>query len=236
MSHSMLRRMIPALLTAAGLAVAAPATAVAQGGVNLVPWAGAYIPTKNEIADLDNALSRDVSVIGGARLTFWGTGMLGFEATGAVEATMAVRISHHDALGNWRCRIMKVGGYAPAKISGETINETKNTNLLVASGRLLLALSPVTNPVGFYIGAGPALLTRGHDTFDSDQSHTDFGGTAGAGLRFALGETGRTALRLDVEDYFYNGDFGGGDEFQNDVIASLGLEIGLGGRADANEP
>jgi hypothetical protein len=209
MSHSMLRRMIPALLTAAGLAVAAPATAVAQGGVNLVPWAGAYIPTKNEIADLDNALSRDVSVIGGARLTFWGTGMLGFEAT---------------------------GGYAPAKIANETINETRNTNLLVASGRLLLALSPVTNPVGFYIGAGPALLTRGHDTFDSDQSHTDFGGTAGAGLRFALGETGRTALRLDVEDYFYNGDFGGGDEFQNDLIASLGLEIGLGGRADANEP
>ena len=209
MSHSMLRRMIPALLTAAGLAVASPATAVAQGGVNLVPWAGAYIPTKNEISDLDNALSRDVSVIGGARLTFWGTGMLGFEAT---------------------------GGYAPAKIANETINETKNTNLLVASGRLLLALSPVTNPVGFYIGAGPALLTRGHDTFDSDQSHTDFGGTAGAGLRFALGETGRTALRLDVEDYFYNGDFGGGDEFQNDVIASLGLEIGLGGRADANEP
>ena len=209
MSHSMLRRMIPALLTAAGLAVAAPATAVAQGGVNLVPWAGAYIPTKNEISDLDNALSRDVSVIGGARLTFWGTGILGFEAT---------------------------GGYAPAKIANETINETKNTNLLVASGRLLLALSPVTNPVGFYIGAGPALLTRGHDTFDSDQSHTDFGGTAGAGLRFALGETGRTALRVDVEDYFYNGDFGGGDEFQNDVIASLGLEIGLGGRADANEP
>jgi hypothetical protein len=209
MSHSMLRRMIPALLTAAGLAVAAPATAVAQGGVNLVPWAGAYIPTKNEIADLDNALSRDVSVIGGARLTFWGTGILGFEAT---------------------------GGYAPAKIANETINETRNTNLLVASGRLLLALSPVTNPVGFYIGAGPALLTRGHDTFDSDQSHTDFGGTAGAGLRFALGETGRTALRLDVEDYFYNGDFGGGDEFQNDLIASLGLEIGLGGRADTNEP
>jgi hypothetical protein len=209
MSHSMLRRMIPALLTAAGLAVAVPAPAVAQGGVNLVPWVGAYIPTKNEISDLDNALSRDVSVIGGARLTFWGTGILGFEAT---------------------------GGYAPAKIADETINETRNTNLLVASGRLLLALSPVTNPVGFYIGAGPALLTRGRDTFDSDQSSTDFGGTAGAGLRFALGETGRTALRLDVEDYFYNGDFGGGDEFQNDVVASLGLEIGLGGRADANEP
>jgi hypothetical protein len=189
--------------------VAVPGTAMAQAGVSLVPWAGAYIPTKNEISDLDNALSRDVSVIGGARLTFWGTGNLGFEAT---------------------------GGYAPAKIADETINETRNTNLLVASGRVLLALSPVTNPVGFYIGAGPALLTRGKDTFDSDQSSTDFGGTAGLGFRFALGESGRTALRLDVEDYFYNGDFGGGDEFQNDIITSLGLEIGLGGRADENEP
>ncbi|HEU4524131.1 MAG TPA: outer membrane beta-barrel protein [Gemmatimonadales bacterium] len=201
--------MLPTLLTASGLAAAAPATAGAQAGVGLVPWAGAYIPTRNEISDIDNALSRDVSVMGGARLTFWGTGIVGFEAT---------------------------GGYAPAKIADETINETRNTNLLVASGRLLLALSPVTNPVGFYIGAGPALLTRGRDTFDSDESSTDFGGTAGLGLRFALNETGRTALRLDVEDYFYNGDFGGGDEFQNDIVASLGLEIGLGGRADANEP
>jgi hypothetical protein len=201
--------MLPALLATAGLAAAVPGTAVAQGGVSLVPWAGAYIPTKNEISDIDNALSRDVSVIGGARLTFWGTGILGFEAT---------------------------GGYAPAKIADETINETRNTNLLVASGRLLLALSPVTNPVGFYIGAGPALLTRGRNTFDDDKSQTDFGGTAGLGFRFALSETGRTALRLDLEDYFYNGDLGGGDEFQNDLVASLGLEIALGGRADPDEP
>jgi Outer membrane protein beta-barrel domain len=205
MRNLKLRRMLPALLAIAGLA-GAPATAVAQGGVNLVPWAGAYIPTEQQV---NNAFSRDVSVIGGARLTFWGTGMFGFEAT---------------------------GGYAPAKIVDETINETRNQNLLVASGRLLLALSPVTNPVGFYIGAGPALLTRGRSVFDEDRSSTDFGGTAGLGFRFALGETGRTALRLDVEDYFYDGDFGGGDEFQNDIVASLGLEIGLGGRADANEP
>ena len=119
----------PAILAAAALTAFVPAKAMAQGGVDLTPWAGAYIPTRNSISDLDNALSRDVSVIGGARLTFWGTGILGFDAT---------------------------GGYAPAKISGETINET-NQNLLVASGRLLLALSPVTNRVGFYIGAGPAL-------------------------------------------------------------------------------
>ncbi len=200
---------LPALLTAAGLIAAVPNSASAQGGVNLVPWAGVYIPTRNDIGDLDNALSRDISVIGGARLTFWGTGRLGFEVT---------------------------GGYAPARISDETINETGNTDLLVASGRLLFALSPVTNSVGFYFGAGPALLTRGGNPFSEDESSTDFGGTAGVGLRFALGESGRTALRLDIEDYFYNGDFGGGDDFQNDIVASLGLSIALGGRADSNEP
>lgn len=209
MSILRIRGITPALLAAAALAVAVPSTAEAQGGVNLTPWAGAYIPTRNEIGDVDNALSRDVSVIGGARLTFWGTGILGFEVT---------------------------GGYAPARIADETINETRNTNLLAASGRLLLALSPVTKPVGFYIGAGPALITRGRSVFNEDRSSTDFGGTAGIGMRFALGESGRTALRLDLEDYFYNGDFGGGDEFQNDIVASLGLEIGLGGRADPDQP
>ncbi len=208
---SILKRcgILPALVMAAGLAAAVPGTAQAQGGVNLVPWAGVYIPTRNSFSDLDNAaFDRDISVIGGARLTFWGTGMLGFEAT---------------------------GGYSPAKVGGETINE-RNTNLFAASGRLLLALSPVTNPVGFYIGAGPALLTRGRNVLNEDRSSTDFGGTAGAGFRFALGESGRSAIRLDVEDYFYNGDFGGGDEFQNDIVASLGLSIALGGRADSNQP
>jgi hypothetical protein len=209
MSILKLRGMLPALLAAASLAVAMPGSAQAQGGVSLVPWAGAYIPTRNSVSDLDNAVfDRDISVIGGARLTFWGTGILGFEAT---------------------------GGYSPARVAGETINE-RNTNLFAASGRLLLALSPVTNPVGFYIGAGPALLTRGRNVLNEDRSNTDFGGTAGIGFRFALGETGRSAIRLDIEDYFYDGDFGGGNEFQNDIVASLGLSIALGGRADPNEP
>jgi hypothetical protein len=208
MSMLKLRGIVPALLAAASLAVATPGTAKAQGGVSLSPWAGAYIPTRNSFGDLDNAIDRDVSVIGGGRLTFWGTGILGFEAT---------------------------GGYSPARVAGETINE-RNTNLFAASGRLLVALSPVTNPVGFYLGAGPALLVRGRSVFNEDRSSTDFGGTAGLGFRFALGESGRSAVRLDLEDYFYNGDFGGGDEFQNDIVASLGLEIALGGRADSDEP
>jgi len=198
------------LRTMSGLAVAAVAAsavatpAAAQGGVELTPWAGVYVPTSNSVGALDQDISRDVSVAGGARLSFWGTGNLGFEVT---------------------------GGYAPAKIGDETINETGNTDLLLANARLLLALSPVTNKVGFFIAGGPALLARGSNPFDDDRSSTDIGGTLGLGLRFGGGENSRVGFRIDLEDYLYNGDFGGGDDFQNDLVASLGVSIALGGRA-----
>jgi len=197
---------VPAILAAAALSAAVPAKAVAQG-VDLVPWVGAYIPTRNSVSDvLNNALNRDVSVVGGARLTFWGSGHLGLEA---------------------------VGGYAPAKISGETITET-NTNMLIAAGRLMLALSPADSRVGFYLAGGPALITRGKNPFDNNKSSTDFGANVGAGFRFGLGQSNATALRLDLEDYMYNGDFGGGNKFQHDLVASLGLAIPIGGHHSNN--
>jgi hypothetical protein len=197
------------LRTLSGLAVVAVAAspAAAQGGVELTPWAGVYIPTSNSVGALDQDISRDVSVAGGARLSFWGTGNLGFEVT---------------------------GGYAPAKIGDEVINETGNTDLLLANARLMLALSPVTNKVGFFIAGGPALLARGSNPFDDDASSTDLGGTLGLGLRFGGGENSRVGFRIDLEDYLYNGDFGGGNDFQNDIVASLGVSIALGGRASSD--
>ena len=204
MSIRKLMATIPGLAAAAILATTAATPAAAQGGVELTPWAGVYIPTSNSVGALDQDISRDVSVAGGARLTFWGSGRLGFEAT---------------------------GGYAPAKIGDETINETGNTDLLLASGRLLLALSPVDNSVGFYLAGGPALLARGGNPFDDDRSSTDIGGVVGLGFRFGGGDNNRVGFRLDLEDYLYNGDFGGGNDFQNDLVASLGVSIALGGRA-----
>src|SRR3954453_11403607 len=103
---------------------AAATPAAAQGGVELTPWVGAYIPTSNSVGALDEDISRNVGAAGGGRLTFWGTGMLGFEAT---------------------------GGYAQAKIANETVNQSENTARFRANARLLRALAPVTNSVGFYL-------------------------------------------------------------------------------------
>jgi hypothetical protein len=202
MSMRKLHAMIPGLVAVAMLATTTASPAAAQGGVELTPWIGAYVPTSNSIGSLGQDISRETSAIGGARLTFWGSGSLGFEAT---------------------------GGYSPAKI-GDDINNG-NTDLLLASGRLLLALSPVSNSVGFYLAGGPALLSRGSDPFDNDASSTDFGGVLGLGFRFGGGDDNRIGFRLDLEDYLYNGDFGGGDDFQNDLVASLGVSIALGGSA-----
>jgi hypothetical protein len=204
MSIRKLMGTMPGLIAAVAVIAVAPRPAAAQGGVELTPWAGVYVPTSNSVGALDQDISRDVSVAGGARLTFWGTGRLGFEAT---------------------------GGYAPAKIGDETVNETGNTDLLLASARLMLALSPVNNSVGFYLAGGPALLARGSNPFDDDRSSTDIGGVVGLGFRFGGGENRRVGFRIDLEDYLYNGDFGGGDDFQNDLVASLGVSIALGGRA-----
>jgi Outer membrane protein beta-barrel domain len=204
MSIPKLMGTMPGLIAAVAVLTTAASPAAAQGGVELTPWAGVYIPTSNSVNALDQDISRDVSVVGGARLTFWGTGMLGFEAT---------------------------GGYAPAKIGNETINETGNSDLLLASARLMLALSPVNNSVGFFLAGGPSLLTRGSNPFDDDRSSTDLGGVVGLGFRFGGGQNHRVGFRVDLEDYLYNGDFGGGNDFQNDLVVSLGLSIPLGGRA-----
>src|SRR5919106_7074943 len=134
MSMNTLTAKTSAVIAATMLATSIATPAAAQGGVELSPWAGVYVPTSNSVGDLGQDISRDVSVIGGARLTFWGSGNLGLEVS---------------------------GGYAPAKIGDETLNETGNTDLLLANARLLLALSPVTNNVGFYLAGGPALLARG---------------------------------------------------------------------------
>jgi Outer membrane protein beta-barrel domain len=203
MSIRKLIAVIPGVVAATIVATATAPSAAAQGGVELTPWVGAYIPTSNDFSTLTDDFSRDVSVIGGARLTFWGSSNLGFEVT---------------------------GGYAPAKVAGETVNET-NTNLLLANARLLLALTPVTSSVGVFVGAGGSLLTRGSNTFDDDRSSTDLGGTLGLGFRFGGGGDSRVGFRLDIEDYLYNGDFGGGDDFQNDLVTSLGVSIALGGKA-----
>ncbi len=136
-------------------------------------------------------------------LTLWGTNALGLEL---------------------------VTGYSPAKVTvaGSTINGDRKLNEFVGGAKILLGLTPSMSPVGLNIGVGPALIRRGKDVRDPNRSESNFGGVAGAGLRIPFSHG--LGLRVDAEDYFYGGDFGGGKDFTNDLVLSVGLHINFGGK------
>lgn len=188
---------VAAVALLAGLTMSAR-PAMAQGSLTFTPWAGIYVPTKNEFSSVGTDIKRNNSFIGGARLTFWGNSPLGLEFT---------------------------GGYAPAnvEVAGGTINEDRNTNVFVGSAKLMLGVSPAGSSFGIYVGGGPAIIRRGEDVTEESESSTDWGGVLGAGIRLPLGSS--LGLRIDAEDYLYNGDFDGSDDFQNDLVLSAGLSL-----------
>lgn len=175
------------------------APAAAQSGFSVTPWAGAYVPTRNEFSTVGSDIRRDNSFIAGARLTSWGRSPIGFELT---------------------------GGFAPARvrIAGTTVNEERNTQVFVAGLKLMLGLSPANSRFGVFLSGGPSLIRRGRDVADENESVTDWGGVVGLGFRIPFSES--VGLRLEAEDYFYGGDFDGSRRFQNDLVLSAGLALG----------
>lgn len=183
-----------ALFGAVGVAPAA-----AQSGFSVTPWAGAYVPTRNSFSTVGSDIRRDNSLIGGARLTFWGRSPVGFELT---------------------------GGFAPARVrvSGTTVNGDRNTQVFVGGAKLMLGLSPASSRLGIFLSGGPSIIRVGHNVGRENESNTDWGGVVGFGLRIPFSPS--VGLRLEAEDYFYGGNFDGSRKFQNDLVLSAGLALG----------
>jgi hypothetical protein len=186
-----------ALVGMIGALSAAPAAA--QSGFSVTPWAGAYVPTRNQFSTVGSDIRRDNSFIAGARMTFWGRSPIGFELT---------------------------GGFAPARVrvAGTTVNSDRNTQVFVGGAKLMLGLSPASSRLGIFLSGGPSLIRVGHNVGRENESNTDWGGVAGLGLRIPFSPS--VGLRLEIEDYFYGGDFDGSRKFQNDLVLSAGLALG----------
>jgi hypothetical protein len=195
---------VPAFgLMLAGVATIIPCRVHAQNShessTSLGVWAAMSAPLSSDRSAslIATSINRRNSFAGGARLTFWGTNILGVEA---------------------------VAGLTPAKVvAGANINETRSLDVFAGGVKLMVGLSPSMSPVGFHVGAGPAIVRRGHYGLDQSTSKTNLGGLFGAGFRFPINQT--LGFRLDVEDYVYNASIEGKGKTQNDLITSAGLTI-----------
>lgn len=200
MHHAFSRAAVAGLVL--GLSALAPGAVRAQGSTALTLFGGVYTPLGEDIdlGAVGGSVERNNSFAGGARLSFWGPGILGLEVTGA---------------------------YSPAKVhvAGGVINEDRNLNAFFGSAKLMLGISPKLAPVGFHVGAGPAVIRRGEDVTAQSESQTDFGVVVGGGVRLPM-STG-IAVRIDAEDYIYKSNFGGNDETRNDLVLSAGLSFGF---------
>lgn len=203
MSIKRLRRVLAFGLMLAGLATIIPSRVHAQNShessTSLGVWAAMSAPLGSDRSAslIGTSINRRNSFSGGARLTFWGTNILGVEA---------------------------VAGLTPAKVvAGANINETRSLDVFAGGVKLMVGLSPSMSPVGFHVGAGPAIVRRGHYGLDQSTTKTNLGGLFGAGFRFPINQT--LGFRVDVEDYVYNASIEGKGKTQNDLITSAGLTI-----------
>lgn len=192
------------------LAGAGPAHAFAQSSsTSIGVYGGVYSPLGSDpsLATVGTRVDRNNSFAGGARLTYWGPGVLGLELE---------------------------GGLSPASvdIAGAPINQSRDQDLLTVALKLMAGLSPVVAPLGFHIGVGPAFIRRNGDAFEESGSLSRFGAVAGGGVRFPV--SSRLHLRFDAEDYIYGGKLGSDSRTWNDLVLSAGLSLQLGGRTSNN--
>ncbi|MBM4188353.1 MAG: hypothetical protein FJ206_13715 [Gemmatimonadetes bacterium] len=185
---------------AAAALVAVPASAQTKG-LELNLNGGLYVPTNDDgLQDAVRDATRRGSLLYGGRLTVWTGRALGVEFS---------------------------GGYSPARVSVQSARGRfpRNTDLVYGSAKLMLNLTPGSKLIGLAIGGGAAYQRTGSLVRDADLAESEFGGVAGASLRISLGEN--VALRGDLEDLFYGGDFGLGNKFTHDLLLTAGLAIKL---------
>jgi hypothetical protein len=196
----------------AALVIAALVTPVAsleaQGGFELTPFVGAFVPLSNVMDQNGSEVKHQPNLAGGIRATAGGAGRMRFEgvvamAGGAVKGTSS--------------------GSEP-EVEGRVI---------LASVRALWGLGGGSGASMWHLTTGVGILSRGAFAYESLDGTTDIGAVLGIGTRARIGET--WSLRIDLEDNISSAEFefGGassGSKLQNDLMLSVGLVIPLGSR------
>ena len=203
---------------AAGLAVlmGMPIALAAQAKAEFIPFVGLYLPAASIVDESGVTLKHNTTFVFGLRLGLQVTDRVGVEGS---------------------------FGYTPSgvTISAAGIGSADTAaRVILASGRVLFGVGPRTGSTAWHVLAGLSVVAHGGDAYDLLQAGagslsgaTDIGMVVGVGGKFKIGSS--LAVRVDVEDNLYSAKFnlGGANsqsKFQNDVVASMGLVIRLGGK------
>jgi hypothetical protein len=199
-------------------ALAAPTTSRAQADIEVIPYFATYF----SIADAVKIEGFDFK---GEQLT-----------APAVGARLRVRVTPTLAVeGSF--------GYTTSDVSFPYFDETAGafvenafynfeSNIILGSGRLVL--QPARSNLRIFAGAG--VVRRGGSAWEGLDGLTSIAGTLGLGVRAAV--TPRIALDITVEGWLYSFDLQPTDgsediyasAFQQDVLVTVGIPIGLLGR------
>lgn len=191
---------VGALILAASLVGSAQAQRI-----SLAPDVGVYIPTTELIAAASGEqFKQEIGMSFGGRFGLWFSNRVGVQLTGT---------------------------YVPSDLrysftGGET---TEDANLWFGSGRVSVAVIPVTSPVYVVLSGGVSVVGRSGTAYEGVEDRSDVGGVAGATVGINLGPV---SLFVNADDNVYKASFSGTtaveSKTQHDVNLSFGFGVPLG--------
>ena len=193
------------LVFGAALAAAPMGSLEAQGGVELAPVLGVYVPLQSVIVQSDG--------------------------TSAKQAT-AVAIGGRVSVGTHR-KVSFDGTvtYVPSDVNASAGASGGPASLLLIDARGVVSFGQAGARTRFYLAGGPAVIIRNGEFYQGFEGTIDIGGNVAAGLRIALG---KVSCRVEVGSYLYSVSLTGAgglmtsSELQVDLIASVSVAIPLG--------
>ncbi len=174
--------------------------------ISVAPDVGVYIPTSELVAAASGEeFKQEIGLSLGGRFGLWFSDRIGVQLTGT---------------------------YVPSNLrysftGGET---TEDANLWFGTGRVSVALIPVTSPFYMVLSGGVSVVGRSGTAYEGVEDRSDVGGVAGATIGVNLGPV---SLFVNADDNVYKASFSGTSavepKTQHDVNLSFGLGVPLGG-------
>lgn len=219
------------LLTTVGLVLAGAGPARAQVQVDLIPFAGAYLPT-GDLANFNIPLTP-----GPGNANLKAKHKTGFLFGGRVD----VWLSHAFGVEGSFAYAFSNGELTAAEPGGTITDICEDTPQSCGAAVYLGSVKGLyrifaNEQWSVHFAGGGTLIARSDDLYEVASETLDFGGVLGVGATVEL--SSRIGIAVNAEDYLYSYsstvDIEGydpvdtGSKFQNDLVISAGLVIHLG--------